>query len=104
MENKEINDFKKEWKEVSTNYPNVARAYATQQIALIQVLQEINSDICDRVRRGEILMAEEAFKKYCLSIKPISEESLRLNALLDCLKSHPDPDYCFRRYAKKETP
>lgn len=86
--------FKKDWQKIAKTYPDFARAYALQQAELVKIYIALGNSICDKVRRGEILMTEEAFNKHCRNFGEVATEiETGVTEFIDCITG-PDPSIC----------
>jgi hypothetical protein len=90
---RKISAFQKEWKKVAQNYPKFARAYALQQAEIVKLHLVLSDSICDKVRRGEILMAQETYRKYCRNFANKLAIETQTTKFIECING-PDPSIC----------
>ena len=92
-----MTEFKREWKEITKNYPNFARAYAQQQILLAKFHLSISKSFCDRIELGEIVVTQEMYRKHCIKLGDIDIWESEVGRLLKCIDNPPDGDIsnCF---------
>lgn len=86
--------YLKDWDKIRSDYPAFAKVYLQQQLILIEAARlgstSAKKRMCELLKHSSVVF-QDFWLKYCVEVPRESP----LQALLDCLKSSPDPGSCF---------